>query len=59
MTTEDAEVIKDYLMSRRPFNDIMVQRMNIKKLFDSNSLLMFDNALQADIHKGTPKTVKL
>ena len=33
--------------------------MYIKKLLDSNSLLMFNNALQAEIHKGTPQTVKL
>ena len=33
--------------------------MFIKKLFDTDSLLMFDTALQAEIAKGAPQTVKL
>ena len=57
--TEDAEAIKDYLMSGGPFSDIMVPQMYIKKLFDADSLLMFDIALETELAKGAPHKVKI
>ena len=45
VTTEDAEVIKDYLMSGGPFTDIMVPQMFIKNFVDADSLFIFYNAL--------------
>ena len=47
--SEDAEAMQDYLMRGRPFLDIMVPKMYLKKLFDQDSLIMFDTALQTKL----------
>ena len=46
-------------MSGEPYLDIIVSCMFIKNLFDTDSLLMFDTAVQAEIDKGTLQIVKL
>ena len=56
--SENAEAIQDYLMSGGPFSYKMVPRMYLKKLFDQDSLIMFDIVLQTDLTNKAPHSVK-
>ena len=56
--SEDVEVIYDNLLSRGPFTDIQVLRMYLKKLFDQDSLITFDTALNANLAVGQPPAIK-
>ena len=56
--SEDAEAVSDYLLSGGLFTDIEVPRMYLKKLFDHDSLIMFDSALQAELARGSPHSIE-
>ena len=41
VSAEDAESIKDYIISRGSFNDVMIPTMFIKRLMDIETLKLF------------------
>ena len=49
MSTEDAESIKDYIISRGSFNDVMIPTMFIKCLMDVKTLKLFMPILTKEI----------
>ena len=56
--SEDIEAISDYLLSGGQFIDIQVPIMYLKKLFDTDSLILYNAAVIAKLTAGVPPQIK-
>ena len=54
VSAEDAESIKDYIVSGGSFSDVMIPTMFIKRLMDVETLKLFTPTLTKAVNEGAP-----